>query len=121
MMISWTKKADFDVLVELESNGDLFVACRGLSTQDGFERCHFGQGHTKYFLTIDRFSGARKAKGAIWISFTDESRVFTRTEGADTPGLRYLGNIHQPGDDPDLQRLARSAAERPPIKRAAQQ
>ena len=102
-VISWSKKADFDILVEgVDGNGDLFVACRGLSTQDGFERCHFGQGNTQYFLTISSFSGAKKAKGALWISKTDES--ITRVAG-DGIQLRYVGNLNEPSDDPALQRL----------------
>ena len=51
VMISWTKKADFDLFIEAQGSNGRFIACQGLSTQDGFERCHFGQGNTRYYTS----------------------------------------------------------------------
>lgn len=122
IMISWTKKADFDMLVVAElPSGEQVVVCRGLSTQDGFERCHFGQGNSKYLVQITTFSGAKKAKGAIWAMFSNENRTWSRTDGEAGPGLRYLGNIFEPGSDPVLQKLAQRAAEEKEFKAVPQQ
>jgi hypothetical protein len=108
MLISWTKRADFDILVEAEVDGEVFATCAGQSYQDGFERCAFGQGAMLYYLTIYSYSGASRSKGAIWISFTDETRKFSRS-GA--PGaLAYRGNVNSPGDDTVLRQIAEHVA-----------
>ncbi len=116
IMISWIKKADFDLHIEAQGQTSRFYVCHGLSTQDGFERCHFGQGNTKYYVMIESFSGAKKAKGALWVMFSDESRTWNRTDSGDETGLRYLGNIYEPGDDPVLLDMARREAERSNLK-----
>ena len=121
VMISWIKKADLDLLVEAMGPSGLFDACLGLSTQDGVERCHFGQGNTMYYITILHFSGVKKSKGTIWVSKTDQAYSWNRTGSGNESGLRYLGNIDEPGDDPVLQEMARRAAERPHHKAAVVQ
>lgn len=119
-MISWTKKADFDLLVEASADdGETFFAvCRGQSTQDGFERCHHGQGQTIFATTIIGFSGAKKAKGALWVSVTDERIGSARSAGGAEP--KYRGNIYDETDDPLLLRIRAELASRPATKKPMQ-
>ena len=66
IMLSWSKRADFDIVVEaVGPDGSVFDVCIGLSTQEAFERCAFGQGNTAIVAGVPSMTGAPRRRSSV--------------------------------------------------------
>ena len=100
-VIAWTRKADFDILVEGITNGEIFTTCSGQSFDTAFELCEHGLGADSYLMTIFAFEGARSARGSLLIQESVAEKPFRTTRRAEK-SIRYIGNIHDSTSDPLL-------------------
>ncbi len=100
--VAWTKNADFDILIEGITNGEIFSVCAGQSFDTAFELCEHGLGADSYLMTIFSVDGATSAKGSLMIQESvpeDNFRGARRRSQGKREGLNYLGNIHDDTSD----------------------
>ncbi len=111
--VAWTKNADFDILIEGITDGQIFTTCSGQSFDTAFELCEHGLGADSYLMTIFSLDGATSAKGSLMIQESvpeDNFRGARRKSKGKRKGLHYVGNIYDSTSDPLLLE-ARSRAE----------
>lgn len=112
-LVAWTRHADFDILVEGITDGQIFTTCAGQSFDTAFEVCEHGLGADSYLMTIFSLDGATSAKGSLMIqeSVPDDNFRGARRQ-VQGKGLVYLGNLHDSTSDPVLLEARGRAEER---------